>query len=188
MSKFHKVTRFVGLAGLAALVLTLGAVGGGMASAQEEQDGRSRQRDGRGPAAGRLLSTAAEMDLSQDQIAKLEALREVVRANREMGRERRGNGQPVGMDALKSGQLDPDAVHAAIDQRFDESRARAHAAATSRMAFIGSLDADQRAALIEKMEEGRSNRRERARKGRRGADRRGRGPDGGPAWDDSGAE
>ncbi len=181
----------VGVVGVA--LLALGLLGAGAAFADEEESDCSGGRC-RGPGSGRLLSMAAELELDEDQTARLTTVRELVREQRQ--ERRRGAGFEILSDALETGELDPDAVHARIDERMDAKRATAHSVADELIALFDSLDEEQRVAMAAQMEDRQSQRSERrARRGHCrgngdgdspcGCGRGGRGGRGGPPADDS---
>lgn len=153
----------VGIMGVA--LMALGVLGIGAALAEE---GESDSESGRcrGSGSGRLMSMAADLELDEDQTARLETVRELVREQR---RDRRGRGGPgfeIVSEALETGELDPDEIHARIDESLDAKRATAHAVADEMIAFFESLDEDQRAAMAAQIEERQGERSERrARRG-----------------------
>ncbi len=154
-----------GIVGIA--LLALGILGAGAALADE---GEGEGCDGgrcRGAGGGRLMAMAQELDLSEDQLEKLDRVRELVRERRQDRRERRGAGYSVVLESMEDGEIDVDQVHASIDERMEAKRATAHEVADEMIGFFDSLDAEQRATMLEQMEERRGERRERARRGAR---------------------
>ncbi len=138
--------RWAAMAGFGVIVLAVGMMGAGLAGAEEE-DG-----EGRGPCCrgGRGAALAEELGLDEEQQAMLEEAQEYKRERRSMRRAQRGAGMFAG---LADGEMDADSIHADIDERFEEARTQAHAAADARIAFWDSLDDTQRQQLTEHLEQ-----------------------------------
>lgn len=144
--------RWVALAGFGVLVLAVGMMGAGLAGAEEGEDSGQGARE-RGPCcrggAG-MASMVEDLDLGEDQQALLE---EAQALSSEQRRTRRSRGRDGGFGGLLDTELDAETVHADIDARFEEARALAHAAADARIAFLDSLDEDQRQMLSERTQQ-----------------------------------
>jgi Spy/CpxP family protein refolding chaperone len=193
LKRNQKIGRYVSMGIVVVALLALGILGAGAALAEEGGSGDCEGSRCRGQGSARLMAMAEELELSDEQLERLEAVRELMRERRQERRDRRGTGYSVVMDALDDGQVDPDGIHASIDERLDAKRATAHAVADEMIGFYESLDEEQRATMAEQMEERRGQRGERARRGARGEGdgdggpcgcKQRRGQRGGPAADD----
>ena len=156
-----KVFRWMVLGGVGALVVTLGLLGAGMAVAEEsEGEGRSCSRE-RGHGTGRMMAAVDELDLTEEQQASLDALREMRSERSEFRREMRGGCFRDVLAGLSDGEVDAESVHADIDARFDEARGTAHERADLALAFFDSLDEEQKTLLIAEMQSVRERCQER---------------------------
>ena len=189
MSK--NVGRIVSVGVVTVALLALGVLGVGAAFAAED-DGDCGSGRCRGPGSGRMMSMAADLDLDEGQMERLENARALMREQREARRGRGGPGFEIVSDALETGELDPDEIHARIDEKFEAKRATAHAVADEMIAFFEGLDDEQRAELAARIEERKSQRSERrmrrgscrgGEEGECGCRRGGRGGRGGPPAD-----
>jgi Spy/CpxP family protein refolding chaperone len=116
--------------------------------------------------AGFMAQSTDGLELDDQQQALLDA---VVEQRSQCGsgrREMRGGGMSDVVASLAEGDLDADEVHARVDERFDEARSEAHAAADAMLAFLDSLDPDQLQQFSEQIEG--SPCAQRARRGERG--------------------
>jgi len=162
--------------GVAVMALALAVLGTGMALAEEEpepgfvaaEDGDEREarcnrgKKGRGGKGMRpLVKAAGQLDLSANQQALLAVMVDADKERRKARRGTRGSGVQGARAFFEDSTLDADAMHASIDDRFDTRRATAHERADDVLAFLGSLDADQRADLKILLEQGRERRVER---------------------------
>ncbi len=156
----NNVGRIVSVGVVGVALLALGILGVGAAVAEEEGEERGSGRC-RGQGGGKMMAVVADMDLDDDQRARLDNARSLMREQRKERRGRGGPGFDIVSDALETGELDPDEIHTRIDEKFDAKRATAHAVADEMIAFFEGLDEEQRASLAEQIDERRSQRSER---------------------------
>ncbi len=123
----------------------------------------SCRRGQRSRGAGRLGRMTEGLDLDEEQQALFDAAREQQRTSRSERRHTRHGSLGEVMSALMDGDVDAEAVHARVDERFDQARADAHASADAMLAFLGSLDDEQLQQLVEQVSDAPC-----ARRGERG--------------------
>lgn len=151
MTNLQRV-RWVALVGFGVMVLGVGMLGAGLAEAEEGEtvEGEARERGtccrgGRG-----MASMTEDLELNDEQQALLDevqALRGEQREARRFQRREDRHGD------LVTEEMDPEAIHEDIDARFEEARELAHAALDAQVAFLDSLDEEQRQGLSERMEQ-----------------------------------
>ncbi len=144
---------------LAVMILGLG-LGFGTAASADEQDGDDGVLCGCGDrgrgssmVASRLERLAGELNLTEEQQGYLDEAIQAIGERRQQRRSERGTCTREILASLEDGDLDPASIHEDIDARMAERQALAHEVADDLIAFVNSLDADQRAALAERMED-----------------------------------
>ena len=114
-----------------------------------------------GPFGADMARFAQALDLSEAQEALVDEMRAEARAQMQANRMGK-QADKEGIKAMLSQEtLDAAAVHSMIDERIDEMASFAHEMADSFIALHATLDADQRATLVEKMEEASERHEER---------------------------
>jgi hypothetical protein len=104
------------------------------------------------PADRRFEALSQELDLNGEQRARLENVRDLVHERRdELRTEREAHAAEL-LEAIEAGQIDHEGVHGLIDAKADQLRTTAHLVADELIALIESMDGDQRARLVERLE------------------------------------
>lgn len=127
---------------------------------------------GHGRHLARLIQ---QLDLTDDQQAQAEEIRDAMRSHHEAARAERDERRDDMLAMLGSADVDRDAVHAEIDAKSAEKTAFIHEMADMFLDLHASLDDEQRATLVEqaeeaaeRMEQHRGERGERGERGPRG--------------------
>jgi len=94
-----------------------------------------------------------DLDLTEEQQAQLDGIHELIRSKHEAHEGERGEHFDQVLDAVESGEIDEQAVHDHIDAKVDEMRASLHEIADEVIVFVASLDEEQRATLVVKLED-----------------------------------
>lgn len=123
-----------------------------------------------GPGMARL---ADSLDLTDDQQAMVDEMREEARTQMQAHREDRESGKEEIKALLSQETMDAEVVHTMIDDRINEMSGFAHDMADKFIALHATLDEDQRTQLIETMDEVAERHSE--RRGRHGGERGERG-------------
>ena len=134
---------------------------GGLASVGLEavaQPGK-RGAQGGGHALHRLIQ---DLDLNSDQQSQLEEMRDTMRTQRQQRRLQQQADHELLFGMLGEENVERDLIHEQIDERMDAMRTQAHAMADDLMDIHASLDADQRAVLVENAGEMRERREQRS--------------------------
>ncbi len=162
--KLTTITLAIGFATLGGVTVI-----GTQALAQEATTSRTRGMMGpamaRG-AQGRVAALIQELDLSEEQEARAKQLREELRESTRDTRPDRGEDMQTLARALEGEQPDSEAIHAMIDERMANRTQTAHATADSLLEFYSLLEPEQRAVVLERLDElegRREQRRERLR-------------------------
>ena len=119
-----------------------------------------------GPGGHFMGRVIQELDLSPEQEEAAKALREEAKEDRAAARSEGEKIQDAIFAELSQAEPNRRKVHALIDEGAELRAQQAHQHMDSMMDFIELLDAEQKATLVERMEQGRERRRE--HKGRRG--------------------
>ena len=117
-----------------------------------------------GPFGTDVARFAQALDLSEDQESMVAEMREAGRAHMQASRSGKQRDKQDIQKMLSQESLDADVVHSMIDERIDEMASFAHDMADKFIALHATLDADQRATLIEKMEAAGERHEERRRR------------------------
>ena len=117
-----------------------------------------------GPFGAEMTRFAQALDLSEDQEHMVAEMREAGRAHIQASRIGKQQDKEDIREMLSQESLDADVVHGLIDERIDEMASFAHDMADKFIALHATLDADQRATLIEKMEAAGERHEERRRR------------------------
>ena len=119
---------------------------------------------------------AEALDLSAEQEGMLETMRADAKSQRQAHREEKQANKGQLIEMLGQETLDADQIHDLIDTRTNEMASFAHDMADQFIAFHATLDDEQRATLVEKVEEASARHEERQeRRGERGGERGERG-------------
>ncbi|MFT5681196.1 MAG: Spy/CpxP family protein refolding chaperone [Myxococcota bacterium] len=123
-----------------------------------------------GPFGPNMARLADALDLTDDQQAMVDEMREDARAQMKGHREDREASKAELKTLLSQETMDADVVHGMIDDHIAEMSGFAHDMADQFISLHATLDADQRAALIETVEEAaeRHGSRHSERSGERG--------------------
>ena len=117
-----------------------------------------------GPFGSDMARFAQSLELSEDQESMLAEMREAGRAHMQASRAGKQQYKSEIRDMLSQESLDADVVHSMIDERINEVASAAHDMADRFIALHATLDAAQRATLIEKMEAASERHEERRRR------------------------
>jgi len=116
---------------------------------------------GGGPFGPDLARFAQALDLSETQESMVDEMREDVRAQMKANRTGKQADKEDIKAMLSQETLDADVVHSMIDDRISEMASFSHEMADKFIALHATLDADQRATLVEKMAEAEERHEER---------------------------
>lgn len=164
-------SQFKGLIAVSAL-LALAAL---PALAGPGREGRGEGRGG-GHGLGRLLPSAAYLDLTADQKAAVEQMREDAKSKMQPLMERQREARREQRSLLESAQPDAAAVGRLTIEMHQSRQSVKDLMKTTEQSFVALLNADQKA-KYENWRELRSERRERGERRRGGHDRGDRGGD-----------
>jgi Spy/CpxP family protein refolding chaperone len=117
--------------------------------------------EGFGPGA-HLAALLDDLDLTEAQQAEAEALKAELRETFQAHRGEHERDMDTAIAALQADPVDARAIHNLIDARHKSMIATAHDMADAVLEFYGTLDATQRAVLLDRIERARE-RRERVR-------------------------
>ncbi|MEL6341804.1 MAG: Spy/CpxP family protein refolding chaperone [Myxococcota bacterium] len=174
------MTNFMTRIVLGAGLLSLGALGATSLSAVAEdvssnaptaescEDDRARP-DGRRGHRGkghRMMKAVESLDLSADQQAEIDAIKDDIRAERQAARDARPEGargnRGMHNELFSADPIDADALHAQLDERMARQNARAHKQLDWTIDILDVLTPEQRAELGEMADANRSERANRA--------------------------
>lgn len=119
---------------------------------------------GGGPFGPDLARLAQALDLSDAQAEMVDEMRTQARAQMRDSRMSKQADQEDIKTMLSQEVLDAAVVHSMIDDRINEMSSFAHEMADEFIALHATLDADQRATLVEKMAEAGERHEERRRR------------------------
>lgn len=128
---------------------------------------------------GRLIE---QLDLTPEQQAQAEALRDEGKAERESAHEQRSQMKQAIMAELESGEPNRRSIHKLLDDSMDAKRDAMHARADQMLDFYATLSPEQQATLLEEMaemKERREDMHERRGEGRSRGEGQRKGPRGG---------
>jgi Spy/CpxP family protein refolding chaperone len=117
--------------------------------------------EGFGPGA-HLAALLEDLNLSEAQQADADALKAELRETFQAHHGERERDMDTVVDALQADPVDARAIHELIDARHKSMITTAHEVADAVLEFYGTLDATQRAVLLDRIERARE-RRERVR-------------------------
>ncbi len=144
--------RNVVLAAVGALVITAGLAVGGLAMAADAVGGPGCLFGCSKMAGQHLDRISAELDLNDEQRGYLENVRELLTEKHEQRATEHAEKHERILEAIEQGDVDAEVVHQAIDEHMAEAQTTVHQVADELVAFVNSLDEDQRAELVERME------------------------------------
>ena len=126
----------------------LGSVGT-LAGSALATPGGSAQSGGRSGAKSAMVEKLVQdLNLSAEQMAKGEEVKERVTARMKDMRKQRQAGFEELANELASGQIDRRAVHKLADRRFDAMASSIHASIDDILDFVDTLDPQQKETLI----------------------------------------
>lgn len=126
----------------------LGSVGT-LAGSALATPGGGAQTGGRGGAKSAMVETLVQdLNLSAEQMAKGQEVKERVAARMKDMRQQRKAGFEELANELASGQIDRRAVHKLADRRLDAMASSIHASIDDILDFVDTLDPQQKETLI----------------------------------------
>jgi len=138
-----------------------------------DMEGRAHHRGPKMPGAG-LARAMSQLDLTADQQAALESIRDDLKGEMRGHRDERQADKDGWLEALRSGEIDRAAVHADIDTRAAERLALSHQVLDRVLDVYDSLTPEQKLELVEVIEDHEAEMSERGARGARGRDARNR--------------
>lgn len=136
--------------------MTLGAMGTASVTAMAERGGHGSRGSGH---HFQMLLDGVELTESQEGL--LEEMKSDMRAEREEHRSERGERGQTLVSLLESDTIDRQAMYDRIDEKLAERRELHIKRADFMMDFIETLDADQKAAMLDNLDELEARRDER---------------------------
>ncbi len=130
---------------LVAGVVAVGCQGSEEAVLSEESAARS-------PLEQRIEAFADELELDQQQRARIDNVRTTVREQHEAMREEREEDFEQLVTAIEAGEVDEQEVQSHIDAKIDQFRTTAHQVASELVALVNSMDSEQRTELVTRLE------------------------------------
>ena len=127
----------------AGVLMVVGCQGAEEAEAEQEPAPTMADR--------RIDALASELELDEDQRQRLETIRDTVHERRDAMRAERDEAIEEHLEALESGEIDADEVHARIDEKVDEVRGTIHEVADQIIALVETMDDEQRARAASKL-------------------------------------
>ena len=144
--------RNVVIAALGALVVTGGLAIGGLAMAADAVGGPGCFFGGPKMAGQHLERISQDLDLNDEQRGYLENVRDLWTEKHQQHAGERDAKHEELLDAIEQGDVDAEQVHATIDEHIAEAQATVHEVADELIAFVNSLDEEQRVQLVERIE------------------------------------